>query len=134
MERDQRHFNRKPKEYSEAKKQSDLFRSEPVPVRNCTECGNQLPAPRHHRKIHEVEFPCAQKDGEKGQQQCNASNHGVEKEHGRRRCTLRSAPEANQEKCRDKAELPEQKPVKEVEGCKGSEQPCFKHQNQREVK
>ena len=50
-----------------------------------------------------------------------------------RRGALRSSPKADQEKCRDEAQLPEDEPVEEIQRCEGAEESGLKEEDEREV-
>ena len=72
---------------------------------------------RRSRPSGQVQIHAAggEEHGEKRQQQSHRSRHGVDEELRRRRPALRPAPQLDQEERRNQAQLPEQKPVKEIQ-------------------
>ena len=62
------------------------------------------------------------------------AGHGVDEELRRRRAAPRPAPQLDEKEGGNQAQLPEEKPVEEIQRRKGAEEPRLQRQHQRKVK
>jgi len=95
--------------------------------------GHQRTILRQGCELGEIECFGGEEDSQERQQHRHAANHGVHQELHRGSRAAGSTPESDKEECRNQCQLPEDKPVEEVQGREGADEARLKHENQREV-
>ena len=107
MKRNHRRLDRESQECAAKQEHGDVAAVPLMPMQVLPNCGRELTSLRHLRQLDKVETAAGEKDCQKGQQQCNAAHHGVNKELGGCARASRAAPDPDQEERRNQAQLPE---------------------------
>ncbi len=107
VKRNHRRLDRESQECAAKQEHGDVAAVPLMPVQVLPNRGGELSSLRHLGQLNKVEAAAGEKDSQEGQQQSNAAHHGVNKELGRCARTSRAAPQANQEKRRNQAQLPD---------------------------
>ncbi len=81
-------------------------------------------------EVAEVHRACREKDGEKRDQQCRRTGHGVNEKLRGRGTAPRTAPQLDEKEGGDQAQLPKQKPVEKIKRGECAEKSRLEHENQ----
>src|SRR6266540_1024471 len=134
VERHQRHFDRESEECAGENYEGQSLLSQVIPAQKLhLQRRLQFTRSSQFTQPNEIEGSDRLINGEKRQQQRDASDHRVNKKLGRRLVALRSAPQPDEKKRRNEAQFPENEPVKKVESREGPEQPRLEKKDQRKI-